>query len=59
MKFKKVKKYTVNTKTATGEDGKLYVVFTNLLKAREFAREQFRAGNFKSLLNFKRIPLTI
>lgn len=27
--------------------------------ARKFAAEQFRAGNFVSLLNFKRIPLPI
>lgn len=58
MKRRTVKKYTVNTKNVI-EDDKKYKVFKNLKKAREFAREQFRAGNFVSLLNFKRIPLTI
>ena len=58
MKFKTIKKYTVNTKEVI-EDDKTYKVFTNLKKAREFARDQFRAGNFISLLNFKRIPLAI
>lgn len=53
-----VKKYTVNTKEVV-EDNKKYKVFENLKAARQFAGEQFRGGNFISLLNFKRVPLTI
>ena len=53
-----IKKYTVNTKNNL-EDGKNYKLFTNLKEARKFAGEQFRENNLISLLNFKRIPLTV
>jgi len=53
-----VKKYTVNLINPS-EDGKDYMVFTRLKLAREEAQEQMRAENFKSLLNFKRIPLPL
>lgn len=53
-----VKKYTVNLINSS-EDGKDYMVFTRLKLAREEAQKQMRAGNFKSLLNFKRIPLPL
>lgn len=58
MKSRTVKKYTVNL-IKKDEDGKDYMVFTQLRLAREEAQKQFRAGNFKSLLNFKRIPLPL
>jgi hypothetical protein len=59
MRHKTVKKYTVNLKVPTDKDEKIYKLFTNLRRARIFGNEQSRAGNFVSLLNFKRIPLTI
>ena len=58
MKRRTIKKYTVNTKTVV-EDDKKYKVFSRLSAARTFAREQFRASNFVSLKNFKRILLPI
>jgi len=58
MRQKTIKKYTVNTINVDAE-GKNYKVFTNLVRARNYAKEQFRSSNFVSLLNFKRIPLPI
>ena len=57
-KFKAIKKYTVNTKEVV-EDNKKYKVFESLKAARDFARDQFRASNFVSLTNFKRVVLPI
>jgi hypothetical protein len=58
MKRTAIKKYTVNTKTVV-QDNKTFKVFDSLPKARTFAGEQLRSDNFVSLLNFKRIPLSI
>ena len=58
MKHSTVKRYTVNTKRPN-EEGKTYNVFDNLKLARIFGREQFRANNLVSLLNFKRVKLAI
>lgn len=58
MKYRAIKKYTVNTKNPV-EDGKTYKVFTNLKEARLFGILEKKANNFISLLNFKRIPLPL
>ena len=59
MNRRTVKKYTVNLKIPLEDGGKNYQVFTRLVAARIFGNQQSRAGNFVSLLNFKRIPLTL
>lgn len=58
MKKFRTKRYTVNTKRPN-EEGKTYNVFENLKLARIFGREQYRANNLVSLLNFKRVKLPI
>ncbi len=58
MKKRKIKKYTVNTVRPIKKK-KSFKIFQNLKEARAFAREQFRANNFVSLLNGKDIPLPI
>lgn len=59
MNKRTVRKYTVNIKVPTEDGGKSYHVFTRLRLARIFGNDQSRAGNFVSLLNFKRIPLAL
>tara|TARA_R110000803_G_scaffold63100_1_gene123651 strand:- start:692 stop:865 length:174 start_codon:yes stop_codon:yes gene_type:complete len=55
---RKTKRYTVNTVTPNSE-GKTYNVFNSLPKARAFGNEMKRANNFASLLNFKRVSLSL
>lgn len=57
-KFKKIKKYTVNT-VDMNEKGKFYTVFNSLVEARKFGTQQRRLNNFVSLNNFKNILLPL